>query len=98
MKKSELKKIVIEGINNHINMIDEAGVIAANEAKMNKISTYINEAGKLKRIFDNKLMEKFINKKTLKELRKDVDKSINELNKTHEKIQNEQLKLTSKGK
>lgn len=96
MKVLELKKLVTEGISSHLSMIDEAGAIAANEAKLNKIASYIDEGNKIIGIFDKDIFSKFLSNQTLKAVKKELDKGLKQFQKQYDKLQAAQLKATAK--
>jgi len=98
MKKTQLVKLVKEGMSNHLSMIDEAGTIAANEAKLSKMASYIDEGNKIGKVFDNKLFDKFLSSQTLKTVKKELSKGISQIQKQYDKLQTAQLKLTTSSK
>lgn len=92
IKRSALKQIIKESIADHLSMIDEAGSIAANEAKMAKIQEHIDEAKKILQWASSKPMAKYVETKTIGNVVSEIKDAIKQLEKGLLTLQQEKAK------
>lgn len=96
MKRSELVKFIKEEISNRLKTIDEAGDIAAMQAKLQKVEQDINEATEIQsNLLSIEGLKYYANPKTLNLLVNEIEKSISELNKMKDDLEDQ---LSSKKK
>jgi hypothetical protein len=86
MKRSEFKKYIFEAIQHRISEIDKAGNDAATTAKLSKIDEDVNNINKLKSLLEKPLFERYIDGKLLKQVIKDLENSLKELDKAKVKL------------
>lgn len=95
MENSTLRQIIRESIQSYIREIDEAGNVAALEAKMAKTKEAIEERKNLINMEGlEETMHKMIDKKKIKE----IEKEIKHLEKSLEKYKKQLEKMQNKGK
>lgn len=91
----DLKQLIRESINEYINGINEAGDLAANDAKTNATLEAIDERKKMLNMEGiDEIYHKMFDKGKMKEL----SSEIKALEKSLAKLQKQKEKLTSKGK
>jgi len=74
-----VKKMIAEAkISERIKSIDEAGNIAANEAKMTRIKQETDKAKKVKELMEKINLSHYLGEKLLAKVMEEMDKSINE--------------------
>lgn len=97
MKKSELKQLIVESIQEYIKSIDEAGDLAALEAKINKINEEIeSRQGKISRVTEIGDLAEFVDQNKVKEIQKEI--SLLERGKDKYSKQLEKMKSGKKSK
>ena len=73
MKRSELKQLIVESIQEYMRSIDEAGNIAALEAKMNKIDEEIQlREDKIGRVNELAELQEFVDPAKINEIKKEI--------------------------
>jgi hypothetical protein len=73
-----VRKMINEAVSHRIAQIDEAGDIAANEAKMVRIEQEANKAGKVKGLMEKINLSHYLGEKLYSKVMEEMDKSINE--------------------
>jgi hypothetical protein len=73
-----VKKMIAEAVSHRIAQIDEAGDIAANEAKMVRIQQEATKANKVKELMEKVNLSHYIGEKLYTKVMDEMDKSINE--------------------
>jgi hypothetical protein len=73
-----VKKMIAEAVSHRIAQIDEAGDIAANEAKMARIEQEATKANKVKELMEKVNLSHYIGEKLAAKVMEEMDKSINE--------------------
>jgi hypothetical protein len=101
--RDRVRQVLLEmGASHRIAQIDEAGDIAANEAKMNKISEELSKVAKIDSFLDKINLKHYIGDKLYKQVKKEIANSINEyesakalLEKKHQDKNSKKNKKTS---
>ena len=73
-----VKKMIAEAVSHRIAQIDEAGDIAANEAKMARIEQEATKANKVKELMEKVNLSHYLGEKLYAKVMEEMDKSINE--------------------
>jgi hypothetical protein len=73
-----VKKMIAEAVSHRIAQIDEAGDIAANEAKMVRIQQEATKANKVKELMEKVNLSHYLGEKLYAKVMEEMDKSINE--------------------
>jgi hypothetical protein len=73
-----VKKMIAEAVSHRIAQIDEAGDIAANEAKMTRIEQEATKANKVKELMEKINLSHYIGEKLAAKVMEEMDKSIEE--------------------
>jgi len=73
-----VKSMIAEAVSHRIAQIDEAGDIAANEAKMARIQQEADKAGKVKGLMEKINLSHYLCEKLYAKEMEEMDKSINE--------------------
>jgi len=73
-----VKQMIAEAVSHRIAQIDEAGDIAANEAKMVRIQQEATKANKVKELMEKVNLSHYIGEKLYTKVMDEMDKSINE--------------------
>lgn len=73
-----VKQMIAEAVSHRIAQIDEAGDIAANEAKMARIEQEATKANKVKELMEKVNLSHYIGEKLAAKVMEEMDKSINE--------------------
>ena len=73
-----VKQMIAEAVSHRIAQIDEAGDIAANEAKMVRIQLEATKANKVKELMEKVNLSHYIGEKLYTKVMDEMDKSINE--------------------
>ena len=73
-----VKSMIAEAVSHRIAQIDEAGDIAANEAKMARIQQEADKAGKVKGLMEKINLSHYIGEKLAEKVMEVMDKSIQE--------------------
>ena len=80
MKISQLKQLITEAVQERIKMIDEAGDIAAVEAKINKVEEDIQDAMRVKSaLVDMAGLKYYVEPEIISDMMDDMEASIKEL-------------------
>jgi hypothetical protein len=80
MKVSQLKQLIKEAVQERIRMIDEAGDIAAVEAKINKVEEDIQDAMRVKSaLLDMAGLKYYVEPEIISDMMDDMEASIKEL-------------------
>ena len=73
-----VKKMIAEAVSHRIAQIDEAGDIAANEAKMTRIEQEATKAKKVMELMEKVNLSHYLGEKLYAKVMEEMDKSINE--------------------
>jgi len=73
-----VKKMIAEAVSHRIAQIDEAGDIAANEAKMARIEQEAKKANSVKELLNKVNLSHYLGEKLYAKVMEEMDKSINE--------------------
>ena len=73
-----VKSMIAEAVSHRIAQIDEAGDIAANEAKMARIQQEADKAGKVKGLMEKINLSHYLGEKLYAKVMEEMDKSIKE--------------------
>ena len=73
-----VKQMIAEAASHRIKAIDEAGDIAANEAKVARIQQESKKAGSVKQLMEKVNLSHYIGEKLYAKVMEEMDKSINE--------------------
>jgi hypothetical protein len=73
-----VKKMIAEAVSHRIAQIDEAGDIAANEAKMARIEQEAKKANSVKQLMEKVNLSHYIGEKLAAKVMEEMDKSIEE--------------------
>jgi len=73
-----VKQMIAEAVSHRIAQIDEAGDIAANEAKMTRIQQEADKANKVKGLMEKINLSHYLGEKLYAKVMEEMDKSINE--------------------
>jgi hypothetical protein len=73
-----VKSMIAEAVSHRIAQIDEAGDIAANEAKMTRIQQEADKAGKVKGLMEKINLSHYLGEKLYAKVMEEMDKSIQE--------------------
>jgi hypothetical protein len=73
-----VKKMIAEAVSHRIAQIDEAGDIAANEAKMTRIEQEAKKANSVKQLMEKVNLSHYIGEKLAAKVMEEMDKSIEE--------------------
>ena len=73
-----VKKMIAEAVSHRIAQIDEAGDIAANEAKMTRIEQEAKKANKVKELMEKINLSHYLGEKLYSKVMDEMDKSIQE--------------------
>ena len=73
-----VKQMIAEAVSHRIAQIDEAGDIAANEAKMARIQQEAQKANKVKELMEKVNLSHYLGEKLYSKIMEEMDKSINE--------------------
>jgi outer membrane murein-binding lipoprotein Lpp len=96
MKRSDLKRIITEEISSRIKMIDEAGDVAATNAKLERIESDLKNVNKLKAMLSKEVFSKYLDKKIIASAIKDLDASVKSLEKAKTDLEKKQDKKNKK--
>ena len=96
MKQSDLKRIITEEISSRIRMIDEAGDVAATNAKLEKIESDLKNVSKLTTMLGKEVFTKYIDGKIIKSAIKDLESSTKSLTKAKADLEKKQDKKNKK--
>ena len=73
-----VKKMIAEAVSHRIAQIDEAGDIAANEAKIARVGQELDKAGKVKQLMEKINLSHYLGEKLYDKVMEEMDKSIQE--------------------
>lgn len=73
-----VRKMISEAVSHRIKSIDEAGDIAANEAKIARIGEELNKANKISELLEKVNLQHYIGEKLYGKVKEEMSKSINE--------------------
>ena len=73
-----VKQMIAEAVSHRIAQIDEAGDIAANEAKMARIEQEAKKANSIKELMEKVNLSYYLGEKLYSKVMEEMDKSINE--------------------
>ena len=73
-----VKNMIAEAVSHRIKAIDEAGDIAANEAKIARVEQEAKKAGSVKQLMEKVNLSHYIGEKLYAKVMEEMDKSINE--------------------
>ena len=73
-----VKNMIAEAVSHRIKAIDEAGDIAANEAKITRVEQEAKKANSVKELMDKVNLSHYIGEKLYAKVMEEMDKSINE--------------------
>lgn len=73
-----VQKMIAEAVSHRIKSIDEAGDIAANEAKITRISEELNKANKISELLEKINLQHYIGEKLYSKVKEEMTKSIQE--------------------
>lgn len=73
-----VRKMISEAVSHRIKSIDEAGDIAANEAKIARIGEELNKANKISDLLEKINLQHYIGEKLYGKVKEEMSKSINE--------------------
>jgi hypothetical protein len=73
-----VKQMIAEAVSHRIAQIDEAGDIAANEAKMARIQQEATKANKVKELMEKVNLSHYLGEKLFEKVMQEMDKSIQE--------------------
>ena len=73
-----VRKMIAEGTSQRIKEIDAAGDIAANEAKVTRISEELNRANKISELLEKINLQHYIGEKLYEKVKNEMTKSIEE--------------------
>jgi hypothetical protein len=73
-----VKTMIAEAVSHRIKAIDEAGDIAANEAKIARVEQESKKAGSVKQLMEKVNLSHYIGEKLYAKVMEEMDKSINE--------------------
>ena len=73
-----VKQMIAEAVSHRIKAIDEAGDIAANEAKIARVEQESKKAGSVKQLMEKVNLSHYIGEKLYAKVMEEMDKSINE--------------------
>lgn len=73
-----VKQMIAEAVSHRIAQIDEAGDIAANEAKMTRIEQEATKAKKVKELMEKVNLSHYLGEKLFEKVMEEMDKSIEE--------------------
>lgn len=73
-----VQKMIAEAVSHRIKSIDEAGDIAANEAKIARIGEELNKANKVSELLEKINLQHYIGEKLYGKVKEEMSKSINE--------------------
>jgi hypothetical protein len=76
--RSLIKKMIAEGVSPRIRTIDEAGDIAANEAKITRLDEELKKASKIAEVLEKVNLEHYIGEKLYSKVKEEMAKSIQE--------------------
>ena len=76
--RSLIKKMIAEGVSPRIHAIDEAGDIAANEAKITRLDEELKKASKIAEVLEKVNLEHYIGEKLYSKVKEEMAKSIQE--------------------
>lgn len=96
MKQSDLKRLITEEISSRIKMIDEAGDVAATNAKLERIESDLKNVSKLQTMLGKEVFTKYIDGKIIKAAIKDLEVSTKSLEKAKLDLQKKQDKKNKK--
>jgi predicted proteasome-type protease len=80
MNRKQLKRIIQEAVSHRIKVIDEAGNVAANEAKINKLTQEIEKANKVNNILEKLNLPYYIGENLYNKLKQEMETSLTEFN------------------
>jgi hypothetical protein len=73
-----VKQMIAEAVSHRIAQIDEAGDIAANEAKIARVGQELDKAGKIKSLMEKVGLSHYLGEKLYAKVMEEMDKSIQE--------------------
>lgn len=73
-----VKQMVAEAVSHRIKSIDEAGDVAANEAKITRIGEELNKANKISELLEKINLQHYIGEKLYTKVKEEMTKSIQE--------------------
>jgi hypothetical protein len=73
-----IKKMITEAVSHRIQSIDEAGDIAANEAKITRLDEELKKASKIAEVLEKVNLEHYIGEKLYSKVKEEMAKSIQE--------------------
>jgi len=73
-----VKTMIAEAVSHRIKAIDEAGDVAANEAKIARVEQESKKAGSVKQLMEKVNLSHYIGEKLYAKVMEEMDKSINE--------------------
>jgi hypothetical protein len=73
-----IKKMIAEAVSHRIQSIDEAGDIAANEAKITRLDEELKKASKIAEVLEKVNLEHYIGEKLYSKVKEEMAKSIQE--------------------
>lgn len=73
-----VKQMIAEAVSHRIKAIDEAGDVAANEAKIARVEQESKKAGSVKQLMEKVNLSHYIGEKLYAKVMEEMDKSINE--------------------
>jgi hypothetical protein len=95
MKVSQLKQLIKEAVQERIRMIDEAGDIAAVEAKINKVEEDIQDAMRVKSaLVDMAGLKYYVQPEIISDMMDDMEASIKELQAKKKEFEDSKKQMT----
>jgi hypothetical protein len=99
MKISQLKQLIKEAVQERIRMIDEAGDIAAVEAKINKVEEDIQDAMRVKSaLVDMAGLKYYVQPEIISDMMDDMEASIKELQDKKKEFEEAKKQMTKPAK
>jgi hypothetical protein len=99
MKVSQLKQLIKEAVQERIRMIDEAGDIAAVEAKINKVEEDIQDAMRVKSaLLDMAGLKYYVEPEIISDMMDDMEASIKELQDKKKEFEEAKKQMTKPAK
>ena len=99
MKVSQLKQLIKEAVQERIRIIDEAGDIAAVEAKINKVEEDIQDAMRVKSaLLDMAGLKYYVEPEIISDMMDDMEASIKELQAKKKEFEDSKKQMTKPAK
>lgn len=91
----QLKRLIKEAIGDRLKMIDEAGNVAAIEAKIGKVEEDMQECVSVKDSLEGmENLKHYVNPKTVNTLTKEIDATLKELDKKRADLEKQKSKMS----